>query len=95
MVNNNGSDEAIRVLVEQYKENMKTLIREGKLSHGSLEQHLSFVIGSVNEEIKKITEDLIKEEEIKKKLLLPALWERNKNQCKSGKNRSTDHTGTD
>jgi hypothetical protein len=27
MVNNNGSDEAIRVLVEQYKENMKTLTR--------------------------------------------------------------------
>jgi len=73
MVNNNGSDEAIRVLVEQYKENMKTLIREGKLSHGSLEQHLSFVIGSVNEEIKKITEDLINLHFANKKAIMVAI----------------------
>jgi len=67
MENKNAHDEAIRVLVEQYKENMKNLIQEGKFNHRSLEQHLSSVIGSVNEEIKKITEDLVKEEEIEKK----------------------------
>lgn len=67
MENKNGNGDAVKVLVEQYKENMKTLIREGKLNHGRLEQHLSFVIGSVNEEIKKITEELIKEEEFEKK----------------------------
>lgn len=67
MENKNGHDEAIKILVKQYKENMKTLIRERKLDHRSLEQHLSFVIGSVNEEIKKIMGDLIKEEEAEKK----------------------------
>lgn len=67
MDNKNEHDEAIRVLVEQYRENMKTLIREGQFNHRTLEQHLTFVIGTVNEEIKKMTEDLIAEVEIEKK----------------------------
>ncbi|HAP32196.1 MAG TPA: hypothetical protein DCQ14_03980 [Firmicutes bacterium] len=63
----NAHDEAIRVLVEHYRTNMKMLIREGKFDHSSLEQQLSFVVGYVNEEIKKITENLIKEEETERK----------------------------
>jgi|GEM_PF-5435394 len=60
-------DKVIRVLAEQYSVNMKTLIQEGKFDQGSLEQQLSFVVGSVYDEIKKITENLVKEKEIEKK----------------------------
>lgn len=60
-------NEAVRVLAEQYRVNMKMLIREGKFDQGSLEQQLSFVVGGVNDEIKKITESLVKEEEVEKK----------------------------
>jgi len=53
----------IKGIVEQYKESMRTLIREGKFNHKSLEQQLSHVVDSVNEEIRKMTIDLIAEEE--------------------------------
>ena len=55
-------DEAIRVLLEQYKENLRQLFREGKLSHQQLENQLSHVVDSVNEEIRKITAEVITEE---------------------------------
>jgi hypothetical protein len=60
-------DEAIKGLVEQYKENLRMLFREGKLSHRSLEEQLSYVVDSVNEEIRKITAEVITEEDGGKK----------------------------
>ncbi len=60
-------DEAVRVLIEQYKENLRQLFREGKLSHQQLEEQLSHVVDSVNEEIRKITAEVITEEDGVKK----------------------------
>lgn len=60
-------EEAIRVLIEQYKENLRQLYREGKLSHQKLEEHLSHAVDSVNEEIRKITAEIITEADGEKK----------------------------
>jgi len=62
-----GHEEAIKVLVEQYKENLRQLYREGKLSHQKLEEHLSHAVDSVNEEIRKITTEIITEADGEKK----------------------------
>lgn len=60
-------NEVIKNLVEQYKENLRKLYREGKLSHQQLEEQLSHVVDSVNEEIRKVTEEVISEENDVKK----------------------------
>lgn len=62
-----GHEDAIKVLVEQYQENLRQLFREGKLSHQQLEEQLSHVVDSVNEEIRKITTEVITEEDGVKK----------------------------
>jgi uncharacterized protein involved in exopolysaccharide biosynthesis len=72
-------NEAIRVLLEQYKENLRQLFREGKLSHQQLESQLSHVVDSVNEEIRKITAEVITEEDgVKKTAGAPCADERQK-----------------
>jgi len=60
-------EETIRELVEQYKENLRTLFREGTLTHQQLEKHLSHAVDSVNEEIRKITAEVLTEEDGEKK----------------------------
>lgn len=62
-----GHDEAIRILVEQYKENLRQLYREGKLTHQQLEEQLCYVVDSVNEEIRQITTEVLTEEDSVKK----------------------------
>jgi len=49
------------------KENLRTLYREGKLTHQQLEEQLSHVVDSVNEEIRKVTAEVITEEDGVKK----------------------------
>lgn len=72
-------DEAIRVLIEQYKENLRQLFREGKLSHQQLEKHLSHAVDSVNEEIRKITAEVLTEEDgVKKTAGVPCANEKQK-----------------
>ncbi len=60
-------DEAIKRLVEQYKENLRRLYQEGKLTHQQLEEQLCYVVDSVNEEIRQITTEVLAEEDIVKK----------------------------
>lgn len=63
---------AIRGLVEQYKENLRQLFREGKLTHQQLEAQLSHIVDSVNEEIRQITAEVITEEDgVKKTAAVP------------------------
>ena len=84
-------EEAIRRLVEQYKENLRQLYREGKLSHQQLEKHLSHAVDSVNEEIRKITAEVLTEEDGGKKLPVPPVRTRSKSQQKSGADRVINH----
>jgi len=49
--------------VEQYKENLRNLYREGKLTHQQLEEQLCHVVDSVNEEIRQITTEVLTEED--------------------------------
>jgi len=60
-------EEAIKGLVEQYKENLKTLYREGKLTHQQLEEQLCHVVDSVNDQIRDITSEVLTEEDSVKK----------------------------
>lgn len=60
-------EEMIKGLVKQYKENLRTLYREGKLTHQQLEEQLCYVVDSVNEEIRKITTEVLTEEDGVKK----------------------------
>jgi len=55
-------EETIKGLVEQYKENLRTLYREGKLTHQQLEEQLCHVVDSVNEQIRDITSEVLTEE---------------------------------
>ena len=60
-------DEAIKGLVQQYKENLRRLYREGKLTHQQLEEQLCHVIDNVNVEIRQITTEVLTEEDGVKK----------------------------
>jgi len=60
-------EQAIKELVVQYKENLRTLYREGKLTHQQLEEQLCHVVDSVNEQIRDITSEVLTEEDKVKK----------------------------
>lgn len=62
-----SSERRVKELAEQYKNDMKKLIREKKLDHKSLESNLSGVLDQMNEEMRKLTVDLIAEEQEEKK----------------------------
>ena len=68
-----GHDEAIRRLVEQYKENLRQLYREGKLTHQQLEEQLCYVVDSVNEEIRQITTEVLTEDDKWQNIDLPSV----------------------
>ncbi|MDO9534021.1 MAG: hypothetical protein Q7J85_01530 [Bacillota bacterium] len=84
-------DETIKGLVEQYKENLRQLYREGKLSLHNLEEQLSHVVDSVNEELRNIATGVISEEDGEKKLPMPPVQTQSKNQQKSGTNSVSNH----
>jgi len=84
-------EEAIKGLVEQYKENLRTLYREGKLTHQQLEEQLCHVVDSGNDQIRDITSEVLTEEDSVKKLPMPLVQKRSENQQKSGANRVVDH----
>ncbi len=60
-------EETIKGLVEQYKDNLRTLYRESKLTHQQLEEQLCHVVDSVNEQIRDITSEVLTEEDSEKK----------------------------
>jgi polyhydroxyalkanoate synthesis regulator phasin len=63
MNNNKGSKENdIQRLMEQYKETMRSLVKQGKLTHQELEKNLTDVIDQMVLETKKVTTEIIEEE---------------------------------
>jgi predicted DNA-binding ribbon-helix-helix protein len=63
MNNNKGSKENdIQRLMEQYKETMRSLVKQGKLTHRELEKNLTDVIEQMSLEAKKVTAEIIEEE---------------------------------
>jgi gas vesicle protein len=75
-MNTKSREDRIKDLAEQYKNDIKQLLREGRFNHNSLERHLSNVINQVNEEIRIITEELIVEEQVKKTAPAPSVDEK-------------------
>ena len=51
----------IQRIMEQYKETMRSLVKQGKLTHRELEKNLTDVIDQMTLEAKKATTELIKE----------------------------------
>ena len=81
-------EEAIKGLVEQYKENLRILYREGRLTHQQLEGQLCHVIDSVNEQIREITSEVIAEEDgVKKTAGAPGASEKRRSTKKRRKKR--------
>ncbi len=62
-----------REIMGQYKENMRILIKQGKLTHRELEKHLTDVMNKMSQEVRKTTTELLKEaEENEEKKTVPA-----------------------
>ncbi len=49
-------------ILEQYKDTMRSLVKQGKLTHRELEKNLSDVIDQMTLEAKKATTEIIEEE---------------------------------
>jgi hypothetical protein len=57
-----SKDGDIQSLLEQYKETMRSLVKQGKLTHRELEKNLADVIDQMVSVTKKVTAEIIEEE---------------------------------
>ncbi len=49
-------------ILDQYKDTMRSLVKQGKLTHRELEKNLTDVIDQMASEAKKVTAEIIEEE---------------------------------
>lgn len=69
----NRDNRNMQEIIEQYKESMRTLIKQGKLNHRELEKHLTDVMNQMSQEVQKTTAELLKEADAKEeKKTVPA-----------------------